>query len=129
MPIDTQKIAAWPQLYKLFAWGKVNPGSTAQTYGDGDAPFRALFLEATARAGCRCTKEGPKTNKSIVQWIDETSGKPYGGKPMPRYIVGTPAHFNADSIGYNADVITKAPNKVGWAGAPEQEVEGHASRC
>ena len=34
--------------------------------------------------------------------------------PMPRYIVGTPAHFNADSIGYNADVLKKLPNQVGW---------------
>ena len=48
-----------------------------------------------------------------MQWINETTGKPYTAK-MPRYIVGTPAHFNADSIGYNADVITKQPNQVGW---------------
>jgi putative spermidine/putrescine transport system substrate-binding protein len=33
---------------------------------------------------------------------------------MPRYIVGPPAHFNADSIGYNADIIKKQPNQVGW---------------
>ena len=33
---------------------------------------------------------------------------------MPRYIVGPPAHFNADSIGYNADVLKKLPNQVGW---------------
>jgi putative spermidine/putrescine transport system substrate-binding protein len=33
---------------------------------------------------------------------------------MPRYVVGVPAHFNADSIGYNADVIKKQPNQVGW---------------
>ena len=33
---------------------------------------------------------------------------------MPRYIVGPPAHFNADSIGYNADILKKAPNQVGW---------------
>ena len=49
-----------------------------------------------------------------MQWINEASGKPYGGQPMPRYIVGTPAHFNADSIGYNADVLQKQPNQVGW---------------
>ena len=55
----------------------------------------------------------PKSNKDIVQWIDERTGKPYGGQPMPRYIVGT-AHFNADSVGYNADILTKAPNQVGW---------------
>ena len=27
---------------------------------------------------------------------------------------GTPAHFNADSVGYNADVVKKQPNQVGW---------------
>ena len=45
MPIDTSKITAWPHMYKLFAWGKVNPSSKSLTYGDGDAPFRALFLK------------------------------------------------------------------------------------
>jgi putative spermidine/putrescine transport system substrate-binding protein len=113
LPIDTTKIKAWPQLYKLFAWGKVNPGSTAQTYGDGDAPFRALFLKNGTR-GLPLSKEGPRSNKAIVQWINEKTSRPYNGAPMPRYIVGTPAHFNADSIGYNADVIPKKPNQVGW---------------
>ena len=50
-----------------------------------------------------------------MQWIDEKTGKPYPGKPMPRYIVGVPAHFNMDSMGYNADVINKQPNTVSWA--------------
>jgi len=111
MPIDTTKIKAWPQLYKLFAWGKVHPGSAAETYGDGDAPFLALFLKQ-GTSGLPLSKEGPKSNKDIVQWINESTGKPRGSEP--RYIVGTPAHFNADSIGYNADVIQKQPNQVGW---------------
>ena len=113
MPIDTKRITAWPQLYKLFGWGKVNPNSKTQTYGDGDAPFRALFLKK-GTTGLPLSKESPKSNKDIVQWIDETTGKPYGGQPMPRYVVGTPAHFNADSIGYNADILKKAPGQVGW---------------
>ena len=113
LPIDTTKITAWPDMYKLFSWGKVNPNSASATYGDGDAPFRALFLKQ-GTSGLPLTKEAPPTNKDIVQWIDEKTGKPYGNAPMPRYIVGTPAHFNADSIGYNADVITKAPNQIGW---------------
>jgi putative spermidine/putrescine transport system substrate-binding protein len=113
LPIDTRKIKAWPQLYKLFAWGKVHPGSSAETYGDGDAPFRALFLKQGTK-GLPLTKERPKSNKDMVQWINEATGKPYRGAPMPRWIVGTPAHFNADSIGYNADVIPKQPNQVGW---------------
>jgi len=112
MPIDTRKIKAWPHLYKLFAWGKVNPSSKGATYGDGDAPFRALFLKQ-GTSGLPLTKEAPRTNKDIVQWINEKTGKPYT-HAMPRYIVGTPAHFNADSVGYNADIITKQPNKVGW---------------
>src|SRR5207302_6414076 len=105
MPVDTTKIHVWPQLYKLFAWGKVHPGSASETYGDGDAPFRALFLKQ-GTSGLPLTKEGPKSNKDIVQWVtNEGSDKKSG--PMPRYIVGPPAHFNADSIGYNADVIKK----------------------
>ena len=27
MPFDTRKLTAWPQLYKLFAYGKVHPGA------------------------------------------------------------------------------------------------------
>ncbi len=112
LPIDTTKIHAWNQLYKLFAWGKVHPGSGSETYGDGDAPFRALFLKQ-GTSGLPLTREAPKANKDIVQWIDEKTGKPHTSN-MPRYIVGTPAHFNADSVGYNADVIKKQPNQVGW---------------
>jgi putative spermidine/putrescine transport system substrate-binding protein len=112
LEVDTTKIKAWPQLYKLFGWGKVHPGSRVETYGDGDAPFRALFLKK-GTTGLPLTKEGPRSNKDIVQWINEKTGKPYTAR-MPRYIVGTPAHFNADSVGYNADVIAKQPSQVGW---------------
>jgi putative spermidine/putrescine transport system substrate-binding protein len=112
LPIDTKKIAAWSKLYKLFAWGKVTPGSKTTTYGDGDAPFRALFLKQ-GTSGLPLTKEGPASNKDIVQWVVNEKTNATKG-PMPRYIVGIPAHFNADSIGYNADVIKKQPNQVGW---------------
>jgi len=112
MPVDTHKLTAWPHLYKLFAWGKVVPGSSAASYGDGDAPFRALFLKQ-GTTGLPLSKEGPKSNKEIVQWVvNERTNATRG--PMPRWIVGPPAHFNADSIGYNADVLKKAPNQVGW---------------
>ena len=111
-PIDTHKIKAWGQLYKLFAYGKLNPASKTCTYGQGDAPFRALFLKQ-GTSGLPLSKEGPTTNHEIVQWIDESTGKPRG--PMPRYIVGIPAHFNMDSMGYLGDVIKKQPNQVSWA--------------
>ena len=113
MPIDTKKIAAWPQLYKLFAWGKVNPDSKTETYGDGDAPFRALFLKQ-GTSGLPLTKEAPKSNKDIVQWIDESTGRPDSGSrcpatssarrrtSMPTRSVTTPTSSR------------KQPNKVGW---------------
>jgi putative spermidine/putrescine transport system substrate-binding protein len=112
MPVDTRKLTAWPHLYKLFAWGKVHPGSAAETYGDGDAPFRALFLKQGTH-GLPLSKEGPTSNKDIVQWVTNEAANKTSG-PMPRYIVGPPAHFNADSIGYNADILKKQPNQVGW---------------
>jgi putative spermidine/putrescine transport system substrate-binding protein len=34
---------------------------------------------------------------------------------MPGQIVGPPAHFNMDSMGYNGDEIKKAPNQMSWA--------------
>src|SRR5581483_8448171 len=111
-PIDTTKIKAWPKLYKLFTYGKVHPGSKAETYGDGDAPFRAIFLKQ-GTSGLPLTKEGPTSNKDIVQWVvNEATDATKGA--MPRYIVGTPVHFNADSVGYNADVLNKLPSQVGW---------------
>src|SRR3989442_8783 len=111
LPVDTTKIHAWPQPYKLFAWGKGHPASKEEAYGDANAPFRALFLKQ-GTSGLPLTKEAPGANKDIVQWIDEKTGKPRTSK-MPRYIVGTPAHFNADSIGYNDDVINKTPTRGG----------------
>jgi putative spermidine/putrescine transport system substrate-binding protein len=114
LPIDTKKIKAWPQLYKLFTYGKLNPASKSCTYGDGDAPFRSLFVKQ-GTSGLPLSKELPAQNKEIVQWIDESTGQPHGGKPQPQFVVGIPAHFNMDSMGYLGDVITKAPNKVSWA--------------
>jgi putative spermidine/putrescine transport system substrate-binding protein len=114
LPIDTTKIKAWPQLYRLFTYGKLNPASTTCTYGDGDAPFRAIFVKGADTKGLPLSRELPKGNNEIVQWIDEKTGKPITPK-MPRYIVGIPAHFNMDSMGYLGDVLTKPPGKVSWA--------------
>jgi putative spermidine/putrescine transport system substrate-binding protein len=34
---------------------------------------------------------------------------------MPRFVLGPPAHFNMDSMGYNGDELKRAPNRVQWA--------------
>jgi putative spermidine/putrescine transport system substrate-binding protein len=113
-PVDRLKVKAWNQFYPVFTKGKVLPNSKACTPGQGDAPFRTLFIDPTHSTGLPLTKEGPKSNKQIVQWWNEATNKANGGKPQPRWILGPPAHFNMDSMGYNGDVIKKAPTQVHW---------------
>jgi putative spermidine/putrescine transport system substrate-binding protein len=113
-PVDTRKIPAWKSFYPLFTRGKMQPNNKTCTPGQGNAPFRTLFVDPNGSTGLPLTKEGPKSNKQIVQWADET-GKPVGGKPQPRFILGPAAHFNMDSMGYDGDVLTKAPADVSWA--------------
>lgn len=125
-PVDTRKLRAWKDFYKIFAYGKLNPASRHCTYGDGNAPFRSMFVDPDGSTGLPAFSGGPKNNKQIVRWIGE-NGKPIGGKPQPRFITGPPAHFNVDSMGYNADVINKAPNQVSWAELLNAKWKGRVS--
>lgn len=125
-PVDTRRIASWNQFYKLFSYGKLNPASKVCTFGDGNAPFRTTFVDPDGSTGLPPFTGGPANNKQIVRWIGE-NGKPIGGKKQPRYIVGPAAHFNADSMGYNADVIQKQPNQVSWAELLNKKWKGRVS--
>jgi putative spermidine/putrescine transport system substrate-binding protein len=113
--VDRRKIKAWNDFYPIFTKGKVLVNNPKCTPGQGDAPFRVTFVDLNHGTGLPLTVEGPKNNKQIVQWWDEKTNKAYHGKPQPRWILGPAAHFNMDSMGYNGDVIKKAPQKVSWA--------------
>ncbi len=120
-PVDRTKFKYWNQFYPLFTKGKVNPKDKGATYGQGNAPFRVMFVDPQGSSGgigkstgLPLTKTGSQNNKQIVQWWDESKNAPYKGKAMPRLVVGGTAHFNMDSMGYNGDVIKKAPNQVHW---------------
>ncbi len=113
-PVDTRRIRSWNQFYRLFTHGKLNPNSQSCTYGQGNAPFRTTFVDPDGSTGLPRYAQGPASNREIVRWIGE-NGRPIGGKPQPRFIVGPAAHFNVDSMGYNADVVQKRPNQVSWA--------------
>jgi putative spermidine/putrescine transport system substrate-binding protein len=114
-PVDIRKIRAWGSFYPIFTRGKVQLGNRACTQGQGDAPYRMLFLDPDGSTGLPKTKEAGPQNKAIVQWWNQASNKPFGGKPQPRWTVGPPAHFNMDSMGYNGDELKKAPGQVSWA--------------
>ena len=125
-PVDTHRLPNWGSQYKLFTHGKLNPASARCTFGQGNAPFRTTFVDPNGSTGLPAYAQGPPSNKQIVRWIGE-NGKPIGGKPQPRWIVGPAAHFNADSMGYNADVIKKRPEQVSWAELLNTKWKGRVS--
>ena len=53
LPIDTHKITAWPQLYKLFAYGKVHPGSRRRDLRRRRRSVPCALPEAGHVAACR----------------------------------------------------------------------------
>jgi putative spermidine/putrescine transport system substrate-binding protein len=114
-PVDRTKIEAWNGFYPLFTKGKVQPGRQDCTPGQGNAPYRVTFVDPDGSTGLPRTKEGPRSNRQIVQWWNDQANRAYGGRPQPTTVLGPPAHFNMDSMGYNGDVITKAPGAVSWA--------------
>ena len=71
-PIDTQRIKDWDKVTDLAKTGKLTPESNA---GQGDAPFRHLWLDADGNR-----VDGPS-----------------------RYISMLPGWHNADSLGYNPE--------------------------
>lgn len=112
-PIDTRRITRWSQVDKLFKYGKVRPGNPRCTYGQGDAPFRRMYVDDS---GVYPPSHGLLPGVTgMVQWIDERTGKPYHGLPEPRHVVAVPNYFNMDSIGYNSRVIDRPPERVSWA--------------
>src|SRR5262245_10993571 len=119
--VDRTKIKAWNDLYPVFTKGRVHPSDKGATYGQGNAPFRVLFVDTAGSAGgigkssgLPLTGQGPSNNTQIVQWWDEGKNAAYKGKPQPGTILGPPAHFNMDSMGYDGNIIKKAPNQVHW---------------
>jgi putative spermidine/putrescine transport system substrate-binding protein len=111
--IDTRRIAHWPQVNDLFKYGKVRPGDPRCTYGQGDAPFRRLYLDDSGRYPSSPGLLSGVTG--IVTWVDERTGKPHRGLPEPRHVLAVPNYFNMDSIGYNSQVLDRPPERVSWA--------------
>jgi putative spermidine/putrescine transport system substrate-binding protein len=115
VPVDTRKLKAWSSLYPLFTKGRLNPANKKATTGQGNAPYRVMFVDPGRTSGLPLTSEGPRTNKEIVIWWNDAKNAAYNGRPQPKTVLGPPAHFNMDSMGYNGDELTKAPNQVSWA--------------
>jgi putative spermidine/putrescine transport system substrate-binding protein len=112
-PVDRSKIIYWDQIVNVFKLGKLDPASTTCTVGDGDAPFRALYIDPDKTGTWPSSAEAPPEMDGIfIQWVDEATGQTVGDEPP--LIKGVPQNFNMDSVGYNGDVIQLEPAEVGW---------------
>ena len=94
-PIDTRRIKHWDQISNLAKTGKLTPGSQ---YGQGDAPFRQLWLDSNAKV----TLNGPT-----------------------RYVTMVPGWHNADSIGYNPDETGRVIDS--WGDLMSDEFKGRVA--
>jgi putative spermidine/putrescine transport system substrate-binding protein len=125
-PIEIAKITNWSQVTNVFRQGKVDPASATCTYGDGDAPFRKLYLDPDGTGAWAVSPETPQEGDLVpVQWTDESTGQPNGDEPL--FCTGVPGNYNMDAMGYNTDVIAKEPNEVSWAELFNQSYNGRVA--
>jgi putative spermidine/putrescine transport system substrate-binding protein len=113
-PVEIAAIDRWREVAPLFKLGKLRPGDPRCTYGQGAAGFRVLYVDPDRSGRWRSASGTPRQlDGLIVEWADETTGRPVGQEP--RFCAGVPHVFNFDSLGYNARVIRKRPEQVSWA--------------
>lgn len=93
-PIDIKRIKDWDKVSNLAKTGKLTPSSK---YGQGDAPFRHLWLDGNNK---RTKRPG-------------------------RYITMVPAFHNADSIGYNPDETKRVIDS--WGDLMSDEFRGRVA--
>ncbi|MFN8187644.1 MAG: extracellular solute-binding protein [Gaiellales bacterium] len=112
-PLEIAQIPLWGEMSSLIKQGKVDPASSTCVYGDGDAPFRSLYVDVDGTGQWPSSSETPVELEGVlVSWVDEETGQTVGDEPA--YTIGTAHNFNMDAMGYNTDVIQMEPEEVDW---------------
>ena len=112
-PVEIARIRRWKSITPLYKLGRARP-STRSRYGQGDAAFRRLYVDPNRSGRWQSAPDVPASVKrQLVQWVDESTGKPVGLEP--KFCTGLPGTFNFDSFGYNSSVLKKQPEVVSWA--------------
>ena len=112
-PVEIARIRRWKDITPLYKLGRARP-ERHSAYGQGDAAFRRLYVDPDRSGRWRSAPGVPaSTKRQLVQWVNESTGKPVG--PEPRFCTGVPGTFNFDSFGYNSGVLKKQPEKLSWA--------------
>ena len=112
-PVEIARIRRWKDITPLYKLGRARP-ATRCPYGQGDAAFRRLYVDPGRSGRWRNAPGVPaSTRRELVQWVNESTGKPVG--PEPKFCTGVPGTFNFDSFAYNSGVFKKQPEVVSWA--------------
>src|SRR5262245_32052975 len=76
---ETARITHWAEMSPLITQGKVDPASTTCTYGDGDAPFRTLYVDVDGAGTWPSSAETPSERECVlVSWVAESTGQTVG---------------------------------------------------
>jgi putative spermidine/putrescine transport system substrate-binding protein len=111
--VEIARIHRWKAITPLYKLGKAQPARRCP-YGQGDAAFRRLYVDPARSGRWRSAPDvAANLERLLVQWVDESIGKPAG--PEPKFCTGVPGTFNFDSFGYNSGVIKKQPEVLSWA--------------
>ena len=127
-PVDRLKIRAWKDFYPIFTKGKVLLTNRGCTQGQGDAPYRMLYVDPNGSTGLPKTKEAGPQNKQIVQWWNQATNK-----AIRRQAAASLAPGPAGPLQHGLDGLRRRrPQQAARAGllgrAAEHEVEGPRRR-
>lgn len=112
-PVDRSRITRWNQVSNIHRQGKLDLASTVCIFGDGDAPFRTLYVDPDRSGAWPSSKEAPpELQGEFIQWVGEDALATVGEEPP--LTKGVPQNFNMDSVGYNGDVIQLEPTEISW---------------
>lgn len=111
--VEIGRVERWQDITPLYTLGKAQPRNTRCAYGQGEAAFRRLYVDPDSTGRWRSAPGVPATVKRrLVEWVDESTGKPVGTEP--KFCTGVPSTFNFDSFGYNTRVLGKRA-ELSWA--------------
>jgi putative spermidine/putrescine transport system substrate-binding protein len=90
-PLERERLPYWWKVMSLFKLGRYDPADVTCGIGQGDAPFRVLYL-----------REGRP-----AVWT--------GAGIEPALVAGSPAALTIDAFAYDADALRREPREVSWA--------------
>jgi putative spermidine/putrescine transport system substrate-binding protein len=125
-PIEIARIERWAEISSLFKVGKSGPGDPSCTLGDGDAPFRKMYLDPDATGEWPSSAETiEELQGTIVQWVDEETGETIGDEPA--WVTGVPQTFAMDALGFNSDEIPVLASELSWAELLNESYRGRVA--